>query len=42
MEWHWSGAEPKNLRESKFVALIPSNTIVNMSNAGMNPTASEY
>ncbi|CAD8161606.1 unnamed protein product [Paramecium octaurelia] len=42
MEWHWSGAEPKNLRESKFVALIPSNKIVNMSNAGMNPTASEY
>jgi len=41
-EWFWDGAEPLNLRESKFVALVTANTIVNMSNAGTNPTDSEY
>jgi hypothetical protein len=41
-EWNWDGTEPLNLRESKFVALISTNTIINMTNAGMNPTSSEY
>ncbi len=41
-EWKWDGPEPLNLRESKFVALISTNTIINMTNAGMNPTSSEY
>ncbi|CAK63336.1 unnamed protein product (macronuclear) [Paramecium tetraurelia] len=41
-EWNWDGPEPLNLRESKFVALVSANTVINMSNAGMNPTASEY
>lgn len=42
MEWHWLGSEPMNLRESKFVALVTTNTMINMTNAGTNPTASEY
>lgn len=41
-EWNWDGPEPLNLRESKFVGLITVNTIINMTNAGMNPTSSEY
>jgi hypothetical protein len=41
-EWDWDGPEPKNLRESKFVGLVTSNTVVNMSNAGINPFSSEY
>ena len=41
-EWNWDGPEPLNLRESKFVALISTDTIINMTNAGMNPTSSEY
>jgi hypothetical protein len=41
-EWDWDGPEPKNLRESKFVGLVTSNTVINMTNAGINPSSSEY
>ncbi|CAK63318.1 unnamed protein product (macronuclear) [Paramecium tetraurelia] len=41
-EWNWDGPEPLNLRESKFVSLVSVNTVINMTNAGMNPTTSEY
>jgi predicted transglutaminase-like cysteine proteinase len=41
-EWSWDGPEPLNLRESKFVSLVSVNSVINMTNAGMNPTDSEY
>ena len=37
-EWNWDGPEPMNTRESKFTALTPLNTFVDMENAGMNPS----
>jgi hypothetical protein len=41
-EWNWEGGEPLNTRESKFIGLVTINTIINMTNAGMNPTSSDY
>ena len=35
-EWAWDGPEPLNTRESKFIALVPLYTRVDMENSGMN------
>ena len=42
IEWEWDGPQPRNKRESKFVAIVKANSIINMTNAGENPTSSEY
>lgn len=41
-EWGWAGGEPLNTRESKFIGIVTVNSVINMTNAGTNPTASEY
>ena len=41
-EWSWDGPEPLNTRESKFNGLVTVNTVINMTNAGTNPTSSDY
>lgn len=33
-EWNWDGGEPLNSRESKFIALVQLNTVINMTNTG--------
>jgi hypothetical protein len=37
-EWVWDGPEPMNTRQSSFVAIVKNNSVIKMSNAGMNPT----
>jgi hypothetical protein len=37
-EWEWDGPEPMNTRESKFTALTQLFTVIDMENAGMNPS----
>ena len=37
-----NGSEPMNLRNSKFISLITVNTTINMTQAGDNPTSSDY
>ncbi|KAM3136087.1 hypothetical protein pb186bvf_011892 [Paramecium bursaria] len=41
-EWSWIGDQPMNKRESKFVSIVKSNSVINMTNAGENPTESLY
>ncbi|KAM3144741.1 hypothetical protein pb186bvf_003050 [Paramecium bursaria] len=41
-EWDWNGPEPMNHRNSKFISLITVNTTINMTQAGDNPTSSQY
>ncbi|KAM3135691.1 hypothetical protein pb186bvf_012217 [Paramecium bursaria] len=41
-EWQWNGNQPMNKRESRFVSIIQVNTVINMTNAGDNPTESIY
>lgn len=41
-EWGWAGGEPLNTRESKFIGIVTVNSVINMTNAGTNPTSSEY
>ena len=41
-EWDWNGPEPMNHRNSKFISLITVNTTINMTQAGDNPTSSDY
>lgn len=37
-EWDWAGDEPLNKRESKFLALVDLYSIIDMENAGQNPS----
>ncbi|KAM3142669.1 hypothetical protein pb186bvf_005328 [Paramecium bursaria] len=41
-EWSWLGDQPMNKRESKFISIVKSNSVINITNAGENPTESLY
>ena len=41
-EWSWIGDQPKGRRESKFLSIVKTNSVINMTNAGENPTESLY
>lgn len=41
-EWAWDGPEPLNLRESKFIGIVPLRQVLNMTNAGQNPSDAEF
>lgn len=41
-EWEWAGPEPLNLRESKFTALVDLYRVIDMENAGQNPSDAHF
>lgn len=41
-EWQWNGPEPLNKRRSEFISIVKLNTVIRLSNKGMNPTDSLF